>query len=66
MDEKATIIRTTEGHYWLDTTDDAGRRRSSYLGNIGSAVAVEAWCHGRGIEFLQVGRPSASAARTRG
>jgi hypothetical protein len=66
MDKEATIIRTTDGCYWLDTTDDAGRRRSSYLGNIGSAVAVEAWCQGRAIEFRQVGRPSASAARTRG
>jgi hypothetical protein len=66
MDKKAMMIRTTDGCYWLDTTDGAGRRRSSYLGNIGSAVVVEAWCQVREIEFRQVGRPSASTARTRG
>ena len=54
MSENTTMIRDTEGRYWMQTTDDDGRRRSSYVGNIGQASIVEAWCLGKGIEFRQV------------
>jgi hypothetical protein len=54
MNENNTMIRDADGRYWLQTTDADGRRRSSYLGNIGQASTVEAWCLGRGIEFRQV------------
>lgn len=50
------MIRDTNGRYWLETTDREGRRRSSYLGNIGGAVSVEIWCQRKGIEFRQVRR----------
>jgi hypothetical protein len=53
MDKKAIMIRTVEGKCWLNSVDDLGRARSSYLGNVGCAAAVEAWCAGRGIEFRQ-------------
>jgi hypothetical protein len=54
MSENNRMIRDIDGRYWLQTTDDDGRRRSSYLGNIGQASIVEAWCLGRGIEFRQI------------
>jgi hypothetical protein len=53
MDQKAIMIRTTAGKCWLNTVDDEGVRRCSYLGNVGSATAVEAWCASKGIEFHQ-------------
>jgi hypothetical protein len=51
------MIRTAGGVYWLQTMDDAGRVRSSYLGNVGPASRVQAWCTGHGIRFSQV-KPS--------
>jgi len=63
--EQATMIRTTDGRYWLDHIGKDGRRRSSYLGDVGPSATVEAWCLGHGIEFRQVGHASACADRTR-
>lgn len=53
MDKEATMIRTLDGRYWLNSVDDEGRRRSSYLGNVGRSVVVEAWCAEHGIRFYQ-------------
>lgn len=48
------MIRDSEGRYWLESMDEDGRRRSSYLGNIGRPGAVELWCLHKGIDFRQV------------
>lgn len=53
MDERANMIRTAEGKCWLNTVDADGRRRSSYLGDVGSACAVQAWCAEHGVLFYQ-------------
>ena len=66
MDEKAIMIRANDGYYWLETRDDAGRRRSSYCGYLGSLSTVEAWCQCKGIEFRDLGRSTVGGARTRG
>lgn len=65
MEEKAMMVRTVDGRYWLNHRDDLGRLRSSYLGDIGAAAVVEAWCGSKGIEFRQAGHASATAARAR-
>jgi hypothetical protein len=53
MDKEATMIRTVDGRCWLNAHDDLGRPRSSYLGKIGSEMAVQSWCAEHGIRFYQ-------------
>ena len=65
MDKKATMIRGSDGYYWLQTIDATGRVRSSYCGNLGAVATVEAWCLGRGIEFRQVEPFVGPGVRTR-
>lgn len=52
-DDSAMMVRTVDGRYWLNHVDDLGRARSSYLGNIGRAEVVQAWCQSHGIEFRE-------------
>jgi len=59
---EAIMIRTADGRYWLNHTDDDGIRRSSYLGNIGHASAVATWCEAKGIEFRQTGRATSAGS----
>jgi hypothetical protein len=64
MDKSSIIIMDGGGLCWVQTKDDAGRSRSSFLGNVGRREIVESWCLGKGIEFRQVeAMPARSAVR---
>jgi len=62
------MIRDSGGRYWLQTLDNYGRVRSSFLGQLGSADVIQAWCNDHEIDFRQVepstGHKRQFAART--
>lgn len=60
VNDLAVMFRTADGRCWLNTIDEEGRHRGSYLGKMGSEFAVRAWCESKGIEFRQ----SAGGVRT--
>jgi hypothetical protein len=55
MDEKAIMIQGEDGGCWLQTVDEQGRRRSSYVGRLRRSV-VEAWCGQHGVSYYQMRR----------
>ena len=48
--EKAVMIWSQDGR-WFQCRDETGRVQVSFLGHIGTAEAVRAWCDSHGIEF---------------
>jgi len=58
---KALIIWTDDGCWYQHTL--GGVMRSSWLGHVGSRVAVESWCASKGIGFQVWRSPSDSSSR---